>query len=260
MLSAVVVVATVVVSDIDTFIAIIQNEGLVVKAKFAKSLEFFPAERAVAIAKVLDAFALKNREAADASKILDNTIAFVMARLLKRLLPPDDQQLAGLAGGGGNTSENSASGKKNEFDPKPLSEWWSDNIQREIQPDEGEGNSTEVKFPSYVKNAIARHVNLVLNSFMAESYSPIKEGNSKIDTVAIQFQQPTAVHAAMASVKSPKGSGPGNARIKADVVRVRVVEADGPDAHKPFRFLFWGDVVGELVAQSFSKGMVIPFG
>ena len=121
---------------------------------------------------------------------MDNTLAFVMARLLKRLLPPDDQQLAGLAGGGGNTSENSASGKKNEFDPKPLTEWWSDNIQREIQPDEGEGNSTEVKFPSYVKKAIARHVNLVLNSFMAESYNPMREGNSKIDTVAIQFQQP----------------------------------------------------------------------
>ena len=236
MSSAVVVVAVVIVSGIDTFSAIMQKEGLVVKAKFAKSLELFPAERAVAIAKVLDAFALKNREAADASKILDNALAFVKARPLKRLLP-DDQQLAGLAGGGGNTSENSASGKKNEFDPKPLIEWWSDNIQREIQPDEGEGNSTEVKFPSYVKNAIARHVNLVLNSFIAESYNPMKEGNNKIDTVAIQFQQPTAVHAAMASVKSPKGSGPGNEKIKAikaDVVRVRVAEAEGPDVDKPF--------------------------
>ena len=65
-----------------------------------------------------------------------------------------------------------------------------------------------------------------------------KEGNSRFDTVAIQFQQPTAVHAAMASVKSPKGSGPGNEKIKADVVRVRVAEAQGPNADKPFRFPF----------------------
>ena len=39
-----------------------------------------------------------------------------------------------------------------------------------------------------------------------------------------------------------------------------VAEPEGPDADKPFRYLFWGDVVGELVAQSLPKGMVIPFG
>ena len=94
---------------VDTFIVIIQNEGLVVKARVAKSLELFPAERAVAIAKVLDAFAQHNRECADASKILDNTLAFVKARLLKRLIS-DDQQLAGLAGGGGNASRTTRAG------------------------------------------------------------------------------------------------------------------------------------------------------
>ena len=55
---------------------------------------------------------MKNREAADASKILNNALAFVKARLLKRL-SRDYQQFSGLAGGGGNASENSAIGKKN---------------------------------------------------------------------------------------------------------------------------------------------------